>query len=479
VTLLLTLAVGPASSQDAASPSAAPLHWHDAPDGARHAAIFPPPAEVLPSAEATDPKTGASTGSTAESWPADVAVAAPWQAPACAVGCLGGPACGIAPGGGWAGLTTGLVFDGWLHQGSTWNTHWPDDRFNTPVTFNDRANDYQMNQLYLVLARPTHPCRGGWDVGGRVDLLYGTDYFFTTARGLETRIDGSPRWNSADGPRAGGGAALYGLAMPQLYAEVFAPILSGISVKLGHFYTRMGVESVMAPENFFYSHSYAMQYGQPFTGTGLMAHCSLTQRLSVEGGFTRGWDVWEDTNDNLSFLGGLRWTSGDRRTSLSWMLSTGSEDTAGDRRRTQYTLALTRHLGCRWIYILEHNYGVEDGVTVDREFQLTDAKWYGISQYLWLAANERTWFGLRLEWFRDQDNARVLGIPIEETTIGGNYTALTLGMNWRLNGYTVLRPEVRWDWSDVAAPNLGRTGMFDGFRRKDQFLFATDLIIRF
>jgi hypothetical protein len=42
-----------------------------------------------------------------------------------------------------------------------------------------------MNQAYLIVERPVAAC-GGWDVGGRVDLLYGTDYYFTTAAGLET-----------------------------------------------------------------------------------------------------------------------------------------------------------------------------------------------------------------------------------------------------------------------------------------------------
>ena len=29
---------------------------------------------------------------------------------------------------------------------------------------------------------------GDWDIGGQLDILFGTDYFFTTATGLETRV---------------------------------------------------------------------------------------------------------------------------------------------------------------------------------------------------------------------------------------------------------------------------------------------------
>ena len=105
-------------------------------------------------------------------------------------------------------------------QGFTWNPDNPASNFNTPLTFNDRANEYQFNQIYLSVGRRTSndPV---WDVGAQMDLLYGTDYFFTQSAGLETRIDGTRHWNGS-GPR-GTGNALYGLAMPQLFAEFQTP----------------------------------------------------------------------------------------------------------------------------------------------------------------------------------------------------------------------------------------------------------------
>ena len=150
-----------------------------------------------------------------------------------------------------------LAIYGWLAQGFTINPDDPNNRFNGPLTFNDRSNEYQLNQLYVAFENIVDRCGCDWDLGGRVDLLYGTDYFFTQAAGLETHSDGTPRWNSANGPRDDGTAALYGLAMPQLYAEVFAPIGNGLTVKMGHFYSIVGYESVMYTQNFFYSHSYA------------------------------------------------------------------------------------------------------------------------------------------------------------------------------------------------------------------------------
>ena len=138
------------------------------------------------------------------------------------VGC--GDGCGqcgdgvlsMCGGGGIANYRKGRVqygdfaFYGWLAQGFTINPDDPNDRFNGPLTFNDRSNEYQLNQLYFAFENIVDRCGCDWDLGGRVDLLYGTDYFFTQAAGLETHSDGTPKWNSPNGPRDGGSAALYG-----------------------------------------------------------------------------------------------------------------------------------------------------------------------------------------------------------------------------------------------------------------------------
>ena len=367
---------------------------------------------------------------------------------------------------------------GWLDQGFTWNPDRPNNRFNGPMTFNDRSNDYQMNQLYLSMGREVRTDGCSWDAGGRIDLLYGSDYFFTTATGLETYEDGSQRWNSQNGPRAGGTAGLYGLAMPQLYAEFSAPFGCGTTFKFGHFYTILGFESVMAPENFFYSHSYVMQYGEPFTHTGMLASYRASQGLTFHGGFTRGWDTWEDPNDTLGFLGGVSWVSRNERSRVNFSLHTGREDALGSNDRTSYSLVFSHKCTCRLTYILQHDYGVETDAAIDRSFTLTDARWYGINQYFIYDMTPTTSIGFRFEWFGDPENARVLGVPIESQTDGGNYYAASVGLNWKPCDRVVLRPELRWDWSDVSVPGVAN-GMYDDFSDKNQFTLGTDLIVTF
>jgi len=125
--------------------------------------------------------------------------------------------------------------------------------------------------------------------GGRIDLLYGTDFLYTVAAGLDAyrtypdpvELSG-PRWASS---------RYYGLAMPQLYGEVGTQELN---IKFGHFYTLIGYEVVPAIGNFFYTHAYTMQYGEPFTHTGILGTWMPNDQLTIIGGITNGWNNWDN-----------------------------------------------------------------------------------------------------------------------------------------------------------------------------------------
>src|SRR5664279_5486874 len=73
----------------------------------------------------------------------------------------------------------GLSVGGWLNSGVTYNASNPQDKFNGPVTFNDRNSELQLNQLYLYLQRAVATNGEHWDIGGRFDFMYGTDAIFT------------------------------------------------------------------------------------------------------------------------------------------------------------------------------------------------------------------------------------------------------------------------------------------------------------
>ena len=187
----------------------------------------------------------------------------------------------------------GLNIGGWVSVGVTYSTDNPGNHNNFPITFNDRSTEVQMNQLYLYMERLVNLESANWDFGGRFDFLYGTDARFTQASGLDDKLINEEN------------SRFYDIAFPQAYLEIFAPVGNGITAKLGHFYTIIGYEVVTAPDNFFYSHAYTMQYAEPFTHTGALFNYSINDNLSINAGAVLGWDNFDEDVGNWNFLGGL------------------------------------------------------------------------------------------------------------------------------------------------------------------------------
>ena len=369
---------------------------------------------------------------------------------------------------------------GWVDAGVTANSRFNESRYNGVTTFNDR-HEGMMNQFYVVGEKTINTCGCGWDFGGRIDLLYGTDYIFTQALGLELNPDGSPGWN---------GSPFYGLAMPQAYVEGG---YGNLSAKLGHFYTPMGYESVMAPNNFFYSHAYTMQYGEPFTHTGMLATYRLSDSMSVIGGVVNGWDGFDRVTDPLAYIGGVNWNNGDGL-SLAFNVISGEEPTllnstaaGGFTPRHMYSFVANYQINDCWTYVFQHDLGHQDDAanfgTIVPAGANPHAEWYGINQYLFRKINDCWSAGFRFEWFRDDDGVRVTGLrpdaghPLFAVpgAFAGDFYEMTAGLNWKPNHNIIVRPEVRYDWYDGLYLN-GIEPFSDG-NRTTQLLAALDVIV--
>ena len=328
----------------------------------------------------------------------------------------------------------GISISGWLEQGLTFNGDRPANRFNGPVGSNDRGGEYEMNQLWMTLERSVNS-GNGFDLGGRIDVAYGTDWRWNINNGLEDRINGLDDQT-------------YGMMLPQAYLEAAG---NDLSVQLGHFESEFDCESLPATANTFYSHSYCYTYAVPHQLTGLRADYRLDGNWSVQGGMHCGWNQFEDDNHTIDFLGGIRWQSSDRHTTVSYSLTNGPQDPAGDQNGFIYSLVVQEKLGPRSQFILVHDLGLENNaLTGGRQ-----AQWYGLNQYYVYSLTSQVAACLRAEWFRDQDGAIVDG---PGTTPGvrawsghgfaGNFYEVTAGVNWRPNQNVIFRPEVRYDWYD-------------------------------
>ena len=393
-------------------------------------------------------------------------------------------------------LNRGIETYGFVEVGigaNGWGADW-----NGPVTFNDRAWQGQMNQLYLINERILKEDQ--LSLGGRVDLLYGTDFLYTVAGGLDDD------WNSN---------RYYGLAMPQLYGEVGSQALN---VKFGHFYTLIGYEVVPAIGNFFYTHAYTMQYGEPFTHTGVLGTWVPNDQLTIIGGVTNGWDNWDNgfttpvanpgpgQTSNAAFLGAVTFSSSDGTQALTIANSSGNEQNGGavgglplTGARSVTSLVYTNEFTDKLTYVYQSDFGYNayaDPAYQTQGQQPGSAYWYGANQYLFYNFTDYLIGGMRLEWFRDNNGTRVVsglrdGSPGGIASNGGagyagNFWEVTWGLNYLIGNNLVIRPELRYDWytRDQGAnnPSTGAPGTMPFGRNLDQnaqFYGGCDVIWQF
>jgi hypothetical protein len=349
----------------------------------------------------------------------------------------------------------GFQLGGWLDQGFSAVANNPADRFNGVVGLNDRQAEYQMNQLWLYLSRETDTGGCGWDIGGRVDVVYGTDaQAWQCYDGLEASWDQTERF--------------YQVAVPQFYLDV---AYNDFTLTVGHFITPLGYEEVMAPENFFYSLSYSYMYGVPGTHFGMMGTWDVNDNWAVFAGIHRGGDQFDDTDGKnaVNFLGGVSWINDDEDTWVDFTID--AEEKGPDNPTTYLTLVGGTSLTKRIDWVIEYTWGEEAG---------NDAEWYGINQHFYYEINPCWSAGLRVEWFRDDDGFVVAGLRDGNLAQGpfvGNFYEVTLGLLWQPRERLMVRPEVRWDWYDEDEP--GTPLPFDAGDRSSQALFGIDVITTF
>ncbi len=348
---------------------------------------------------------------------------------------------------------SGLDVRGWISAGATLNPS-NGSKYNGPVTFNDNADELQLDQAYLILERKVAASGDDFDLGGRVDVMYGSDAPFTQSGGFDNNLYGS-------------GNPRNQFAIPQAYLEANLPVGSGISLKAGHFYTLLGYEVVTAPDNFFYSHAYSMQYGEPFTHWGALASYSISDELTATAGAVRGWDNLRDTADsNLAFLGGLTYKPCEDTTAV-FSLTSGNQ--GYEQNLTAYSLVVTHIINDTWSYVFQHDLGLYDLGT-------STAQWYSINNNLFYEVSDTDRLGLRFEWFNDADGTRVAGLRSGSAASESDYFGLTLGAQHKFTDNFMLRPEIRYDWQSGA--EAGSRAFNDG-KDKDQLLLAANVVFTF
>jgi hypothetical protein len=349
---------------------------------------------------------------------------------------------------------------GHVEAGYTFNPDDPAQDLNLGRVFDVESNQFTFNQLDLAVERTVNLSSSEWDVGGRVELLYGGDARFLHSNGMFDNQD------FFDGPENQ-------FDVPQLYADVNVPVGNGLRVRAGKF---LFFKQIDPNASVFYSHSYTFGGALPFTLTGVTGYYELNNQWSVEAGISRGWDQsLEDNNDMIDFLGRIRYSPTDR-TSFALLFITGPEQADDNGAyRTAVDFVGSHRVTDKLTVLFDLVYGIQaspqggllPGVTAGQD----DADWYGAAGYAVYRIDDRFSLAGRLEWFRDDEGfASVTAVPQDlfEATLGLTITPMPgddIGRNLKI------RPEIRYDWSTE--------DFFDGLTSDNQFTAAVDVIFNF
>src|SRR2546423_2200242 len=308
-----------------------------------------------------------------------------------------------------------LSIYGWVETGLTGNVDAPKDNQNFGRVFDDRSNEFVMNQAVITAERALDP-KVGFDWGFKVQFLFGTDARYIHSLGL---LDHAMR-NS-----------LYQPDIPEVYLSLHFPIVTegGIDLKLGKFVTLEGAETIDPRTNPFYSHTYIFNFGIPFNHTGALFTLYATKWLNLVAGVTRGVNTSiDDNNDAPAFHGGIGLHLNEEKFVVSAATHIGPE-TPGNDHDLRYlnTITTTWKITDKLTSITDLNFTHDEAA---------NANAYGAAPNLPYSINDKITAKIRGEIWRDDkgfyaaqfadplDPIRALGgaFTIDPRTVGGGPT---------------------------------------------------------
>lgn len=337
-----------------------------------------------------------------------------------------------------------IQYGGWLdtgyHSGTTI------ENGNIPLAFDTvtKPDAVRLHQAWGYLERKADG-RNGLDWGFRADVLYGTDAHVLQAYGNPP----APPYGGR-GFDNGADLGIYGWAVPQLFAEL---AYGDFRVIAGHFMKLQGFETWFAPQNFFYSHTFATSLGEPHTHTGALVSYQVSPDVQVFAGQTFGMDTaFTNSDGGCSLLTGMLVRLSDSCT-LAYAGNYGNLGWFG--QGSNQTAYLTTDLTDRVRWVLQGDI-VNTHAPLSSQFPIYAA---GFTNYLFYRLTDQWSCGGRVEWWKSRGVFSGTAMSQSDATVGLNYQPVA---NLRV------RAEYRHNW-----------GALTDFGSGDPNIFGIDAILTF
>ncbi len=362
-------------------------------------------------------------------------------------------------------------FGGHVATSYNYNFNDPKSRNNVFRVFDDKANQFDINQAELWIEKPTSDASR---IGFGLDFVIGRDAKKVHSLGLGISAGDDPTKSDV-------------FDLTQAYVTYKAPIGNGLDLKAGKFVTLHGAEVIRRTGDYQISRSLLFGFAIPFTHTGIMATYAFTDWLSVTGGIVNGWDNTDDNNNDKSFHGMVTLTP---LKDLSLIIggTWGAEarfagDDANGPKRGLIDIVATYKPISPLTLTLNFDYGDQDkGVFKNvATGELKDASWYGVAAYAQYDLTDKLSVGLRGEYFVDEQGFRLGFASADPNNPGSpfrvNVWEFTLTGRYKLLDHLTASVEYR---HDEATNNRLVFDDGDGVKNADsQDTIAFELVYQF
>ncbi|MCX5678566.1 MAG: outer membrane beta-barrel protein [Candidatus Omnitrophica bacterium] len=290
----------------------------------------------------------------------------------------------------------------------------------TFIGYNNFKSDITLDKVSLNVERTVDPTKKQFDVGGRIEGIFGADAAFIHSNGMWDIQTGHNQWD-----------------LLQAYVDAALPYIP-VRLRFGKWIELAGFEQFSAniygafgdPARALYSYSYQFLYAEPGTQTGLLATYVLNPQWTFDVGTTLGWNQsLRDANHALDFLGRATFTPSDRTTVIFTMtegpefpIGVGHNLSPGDNANwwTALDLVITQKINDKLSLGLGTDY-----VETPKIPGLQDKakQWGGVAGYASYALDPHLTLNTRLEWYKDAAGGFSTGAPV-----GANYYEITEGL---------------------------------------------------
>ncbi len=333
----------------------------------------------------------------------------------------------------------GVKLTGFVQASYAYSVRSLDDTAIVGRLYDRFQNRFTLNALGVVLDKPYDPAK--FSAGFHTELLLGQDARVIKSNGLDL------------GPQAD---------LPHLYVTLNVPTASGngLQLKVGRIPTLLGLEVIETYANPNWSEGNQFIYVENATALGVSVETKFNDHVDLQLRVNNGWDQVSDNNSRKSLMGRVG-IYPDAATSLGIVGFWGPEE-AGINGANRYGVdgLLWRKLGKAALWV-QGDYGKEQAnATLPDPTQ--DAQWWALGG--WVTYDFTSSFGLALrgDYMNDEDGARTSGVLGFPANTGQKFGSGTATLNVRAWPNAVVRPELRYDRSSLAA--------FAG--KKDQLTFA-------